>query len=213
VAKRQRRPKKGSAAQQRRRLAELEGGLSLALAQVTEDSRHAAMTALEAVLSFIDSIPEWERRDFEAPLWTLLCALDDLDYGRVHPMLSPNPAVHNRKPDSNVRKVAKGHAVICVDVLRRSGLSVTEACRFVAQTLQHHDFRLGGELGSPPWKIVNGWRNRLTKLPINDRMRQVVNDLRAETLRLRPLSPEEAKEFTAGQMHAVMQKMGKSALE
>lgn len=72
VAKRQRRPKKGSAAQQRRRLAELEGGLSLALAQVTEDSRHAAMTALEAVLSFIDSIPEWERRDFEAPLWALL---------------------------------------------------------------------------------------------------------------------------------------------
>src|ERR1700730_6793408 len=128
--------------------------------------------------------------------------------GRVHPMLSPNPAVHNRKPDSNVRKVAKGHAVICVDVLRRSGLSVTEACRFVAQTLQHHDFRLGGELGAPPWKIVNGWRNRLTKLPINDRMLQVVDVLRAERAEEGPEQYQDRDHWTASCHDSLLQPSG-----
>jgi hypothetical protein len=138
-------------------LAASEAGLSRALGQLSENSRLAAITALEAILTFIDSVPEWERQNFESPIWALLAALDDLNHGRVHPMLAPNPNVHNRKPDSAVRKIAKSHAVICVDVLRRSGVSVTEACRVVAQELQQHNFPLGGKLGSLPWKTVNGW--------------------------------------------------------
>jgi hypothetical protein len=191
----------------------LGSGLSQALAQLGEDSRRAAMTALEAFLTFIDSVPEWERRNYEVSIWTLWAALKDLDDGRVVPMLSPNPTVHNRKPDPSMRKVVKAWAVIGVDILCEAGLSVTEACRIVAHKLETLSISLGGRVGTPSWKTVNGWRDRMTKLPPNDQAREVLDGLRPEIHRLKFSSPEEAKLFVAGQLRELIRTLGKTALE
>jgi hypothetical protein len=171
------------------------------------------MTALDAILRFIDSVPDWDRRNFETPIWALLAALKDLDDGRVVPMLAPNPKVRNRKPDPSMRKIIKAYAVCYVDILRRAGLSVTESCRVVAHELKQQNIPLGGRVGSPPWKTVNGWRNGLTKLPIDHQMRETVDGLRRELPCLRSFSPEDAKKFVAGQFREIMQICGKTALE
>jgi hypothetical protein len=130
-----RKPKTGGIDPRDPNLEQLEAGLSRALAQSSESSRGAAMTALDAILRFIDSVPDWDRRNFETPIWALLAALKDLDDGRVVPMLAPNPKVRNRKPDPSVRKVVKGHAVICVDILRRSKWKGRTSCGPLQQTL------------------------------------------------------------------------------
>ena len=52
----------------------LESGLSRALAQLGENSRKAAVTVLETFLMFVDTVPEWERRNLYVPIWTFLAA-------------------------------------------------------------------------------------------------------------------------------------------
>jgi len=118
------------------------------------------MMAVNAVLEFVVSVPGWERRDLGGPLWRLLTVLKDLDFGSVGSMLAPNPAVRNRKPDAGMRKIVKAYALFFVDVLCRSGWSVTEGCAIVAKSLQENGIRLGGRIDGPSWKSVKGWRDR-----------------------------------------------------
>ena len=74
-------------------LERLELGLTEALGLVAQSERNAAMMAVNAVLEFVVSVPGWERRDLGGPLWQLLTALKDLEFGRVGSMLAPNPGV------------------------------------------------------------------------------------------------------------------------
>ena len=194
-------------------LEQLETGLSQALAQLGENERWSATTALEALLAFIDAVPGWERCKLGLPVWTLLAALKDLDNGRVVPMLLANSDVRNRKPDAGSRKVVKAWAVLLVDILRRSGLSVMEACRIVAHELERNAVPVGGKPGTPPWKTVSGWRDRMTKLRRDDQSREVYENLRPEIDRLRFRSPEDAKQFVAGQLQELVAPLGKTALE
>ena len=64
-------------------LERLELGLTEALGLVAQSERNAAMMAVNAVLEFVVSVPGWERRDLGGPLWQLLTALKDLEFGRV----------------------------------------------------------------------------------------------------------------------------------
>ena len=64
-------------------LERLELGLTVALGLVAQSERNGAMMAVDAVLEFVASVPGWERRDLGGPLWQLLTALKDLDFGRV----------------------------------------------------------------------------------------------------------------------------------
>jgi hypothetical protein len=194
-------------------LEQLETGLSQALAQLRENERWSATIALEALLTFIDAVPGWERRKLGLPVWTLLAALKDLDNGRVVPMLLANPDVHNRKPETVTRKVVKAWVVFLVDVLRRSGLSVMEACRIVAHELERNSIPVGGKLGTPPWKTVSGWRGRMTKLPQDDQSREVYENLRPAIDRMSFRSPEDAKQFVAGQLQELIAPLGKTAVE
>jgi hypothetical protein len=162
-----------------RLLEKLELGLTTALRLVAQSERQAAIAAINALLEFIVSIPGWERRDLGGPLWQLLTALNDLEFGRVGSLLSPNPAVRNRKPDAGMRKILKAYALFCVDVLCRSGWSRTEGCGIVARSLQENGFPLGGRNSSPPWKSVKGWRDRFTKLAEGDQTRATFEGLRA----------------------------------
>jgi uncharacterized protein YoaH (UPF0181 family) len=112
-----------------------------------------------------------------------------------------------------MRKVVKAFAVICVDILCKEGLSVTEACRFVARKLEALNISLGGRIDTPSWKTVNDWRHRMTKLSPNDQAREVVDGLRQGIHPLKFASQAEAREFVAGQLRELIDPLGKSALE
>jgi hypothetical protein len=195
-----------------RLLEKLELGLTTALRLVAQSERQAAIAAINALLEFIVSIPGWERRDLGGPLWQLLTALNDLEFGRVGSLLSPNPAVRNRKPDAGMRKILKAYALFCVDVLCRSGWSRTEGCGIVARSLQENGFPLGGRNSSPPWKSVKGWRDRFTKLAEGDQTRATFEGLRPRLVSLGSMTREQAQDFVKGQLRVVLAKMGKRRL-
>jgi hypothetical protein len=194
-------------------LERLELGLTEALGPLGQSERNAAMMAVNAVLEFVASVPGWERRDLGGPLWQLLTALKDLDFGRVGSMLAPNPAVCNRKPDAGMRKIVKAYALFFVDVLCRSGWSVIEGCTIVAQSLQENGIRLGGRIDSPSWKSVKGWRDRFTKLAEHDQTRAIFEGLKPHIDPLGPFTKEEARDWVKGQMREVLSKMGSGAAE
>ena len=192
-------------------LEKLELCLIEALALTAQGERMAAIAAVNAVLEFVVSIPGWERRDLGEPLWHLLTALHDLESGRVGALLAPNPEVRNRKPDAGMRKIAKAYALFCVEVLRRSGWSLTEAMGVVAKSLEENRISLGGKPDSPPWRSVKGWRDRLSKLAKDDQTRATLDGLRPHLASLGPLSREEARQFVKDQMRTAVSKMGSGA--
>jgi hypothetical protein len=194
-------------------LERLELGLTEALGLVAQSERNAAMMAVNALLEFVVSVPGWERRGLGGPLWQLLTALHDLESGRVGSMLAPNPEVRNRKPDARMRKIVKAYALVFVDVLCRSGWSVTEGCGIVAKSLQENDIRLGGRIDSPSWKSVKGWRDRFTKLAEDDQTRATFEGLKRHIDHLLPFTKEEARGWVKGQMREVLSKMGSGASE
>ena len=194
-------------------LERLELGLTEALGLVARSERDGAMMAVNAVLEFVASVPGWEGRDLGNPLWQLLTALKDLDFGRVGSMLAPNPAVRNRKPDAGMRKIVKAYALLCVDILCRSGWSVKDGCKIVANTLQANGFPLGGRTESPSWKSVNGWRDRFTKLAKDDQTRTTFEGLKPHIDLLGRFTKEEARDWVKGQIWEVLSKMGSGASE
>jgi hypothetical protein len=194
-------------------LEKLEIGLTTALGLVAQSEQQAAIAAINALLEFVVSIPGWERRDLGGPLWQLLTALHDLEFGSVGSMLAPNPAVRNRKPDAGMRKIVKAYALYYVDVLSRSGWSPTEGCGIVARSLQENGFPLGGRIDSPPWKSVKGWRDRFTKLPEGDQTRASYEGLKPHLDSQSPMTKEQAQDFVKGKLREVLSKMGNDVLE
>jgi hypothetical protein len=193
-------------------LQQLEAGLRDANAQLKESSRGAAIAALEAVMDFIHAFPALKGRNLGTAIWALRAALEDLNHGRVVAMLAPT-RVDSRRPDPSMRKVAKAYAVCCVDILRREGSNIPEACRLVAKELKGAGFALGGRRSTPAWQTVKGWRDRVTKLPATDPERQTLAGVRKEISRLKFHSVEDARNFVVEQLRELLQKMGKPALE
>jgi hypothetical protein len=189
----------------------LKSELLQAQAVVTADSREPVMMALRAMVDFIEAVPGWERLNLSSPIWTLLGALSDLDRGYVVSMLRPNPVVRNRKPDPTLRKVVKAYAAFGIDILRDSGLSTTEACRVVARVV-HGRISLGSRPTTLTWKLIKGWRYRMTKLPPTEQSRHLWEALRREAPE-QPLSPQHAKKFVTAKLQQVLAKLPKGALE
>jgi len=86
----------------------------------------------------------------------LLTALRDLDQGIVHPMLEPK-AFQNRKPASIHRKFLKSYVVHCTDRLHAAGMSIDEACRFVALEMKNLGFKFP-KPSKTDQQAIRGWR-------------------------------------------------------
>jgi hypothetical protein len=160
-------------------LAAFEDALQSARSQLGIDERGAAMSALLAVIAFIDSFPDWNGRSLSLPFQKLLMAFADLNNGRTDAMLTPT-AVCNRKPDASARQLVKGYAAYCVDVLMLSGDSNQEGCEFVASKLARLGYKIEQRIEGRAWRTVKTWRDRLSKLPETDQTRRVYEGLRAE---------------------------------
>ena len=138
-----------------------EYGLKAARAEMETDSRGGAITALQTVILFTNAIPKWESQSLSLPLTALLSALNDLNSGRVVPMLEPKKGVDNRKPEPGFRKVRRAAAIFCIEKLVETGATVEEACKFVAAIIAKAGMPMEGKLGTPPWKTLKGWRYAL----------------------------------------------------
>lgn len=192
----------------------LEAGLRDANARLREDSRAAAVAALEAVMKLLDSVPPLSAHNLATSIWALQAAFKDLNEGRVVAMLAPTRKVRSRRPDPLLRKITKAYAVFCVDILQREGSSIPDACRWLAKELRGAGFALGSRHGSRDWQTVKSWRDRITKLPTTDQMRETLEGLGMELPQLAFHSLEDAKKRVAGRLRSVLeQEMGKSALE
>src|SRR5262249_24087718 len=113
-------------------LAQLEAGLREAIKHHGVDDRTSAGLALGALLDFLYSQPHLIAENLHRPLYDLLAALEDLDQGRVAPMLHP-VQFGNRPPAGTLFRQAIGFAVFAMEQLTVQGDSKTAASRKVSQ--------------------------------------------------------------------------------
>jgi hypothetical protein len=182
----------------------LESGLLKAEAQLGADMREASMTALCAVVDFIDTVRGWEHLNLSKPLWMLAAALKDLEDGRAVEMLRPNPAVRNRKPDGTMRNMAKAYALYGVDILRDAGETTGEACRVVARQFEGAGICIGKRPTTPSWKVVKGWRDRLSKLGKANHCSQIIEALGRDAAPENRLSRSQARIYVAGKLKQLL---------
>jgi len=122
-------------------LQSLEATLKAAKDEMQTDCRGAAITSLQGVVEFINSIPRFESLNLSCPLTAVMAALHDLNVGRVGAMVTPTAGFDNRKPEASFRKVIKAYAIFGVEQLKDAGMTTEEACKFVASELariMHH---------------------------------------------------------------------------
>jgi hypothetical protein len=155
-------------------------GLRGARAEMAADSRGGVIRAVQTVIEFTNAIATEDLQSDTLPLTALLSALNDLNHGRVVPMLEPEKGVDNRKPDAGFRRVQRAVAIFSVDQLITAGMKVDDACKFVAALLQKGGMPIGGRLDSPAWRTVRGWRYDATKRRADDQEANTLAALRAE---------------------------------
>jgi hypothetical protein len=154
-----------------------EADLKQAVGFMERDSRMAAGLAVKAALEFVYAHQHFTEQGLNRPLYALLAALDDLNKGRVAPMLKPR-RVDNRRPDSAVRKEAMAHACFCIDQLMELGESVESASKAVADVWAKHKISFGSKYDTPDWKTIRDWRYKVSKLCAGDPQRIVITTMR-----------------------------------
>ncbi len=158
-------------------LCSLENGLKDACKELQADRRGGAITALQSVIAFVESIPRLESQNLLSPLVDLLSALNDLENGRAVAMLEPT-GVQNRKPDPGLRKAIRAHAIFAIDTLISRGMSQEEACKFVAAELKAANIPVGGRSATPPWRTINSWRKDNSRRDAEDQQQDTLEELR-----------------------------------
>jgi hypothetical protein len=146
---------------------------NLKAAESEQLPRDRAITALRAVIEFINSVPRLESQNLALTLAQLLGALHDLNYGRVGPMVAPKD-FGNRPPESSWRKVVKAIVVWGVDQLHVAGMKLDDAYKFMAAELDRSNISSGGQTATPTWKTIKNWRYDVRKRPPNDQERHAL---------------------------------------
>src|SRR5262249_55159789 len=99
-------------------LQSLEAALQAAMKEMLTDCRGAAITSLQGVTAFINSIPRFESQSLSLPLTTLMAELHDLNFGSVGVIVASTKGFDNRKPEATLRKATKAYAAFGIDVLK-----------------------------------------------------------------------------------------------
>jgi hypothetical protein len=121
----------------------------------------AAGRALGAVLEFLYTQPRLTADRLHRPLYELLAALDDLNSGRVAPMLTP-VRFGNRPPRGSVESEKRGHTIATIEQLIERGDSVTQASREVANVWKKEARNKRDR--SIRWSTIKSWYDRSPKL-------------------------------------------------
>ncbi len=190
-------------------LQSLEATLKEAQGEMPTDCRGAAITALQGVIAFIESIPRLESQSLTLPLSALMAALHDLDNGRVVKIVQKKsaPELCNRPPDAGFRNVVKAYAIFAVDELHSRHMPVDEACKFVARQLEQAQVPIGGKTGTPSWKTVRTWRSEVSRRRPNDQLRHTLEALRSEGRFTSNMPIESLKTALAARLRETLPKL------
>jgi hypothetical protein len=161
-------------------LQSLQTTLQAAKKEMLTDRRGAAITSLQGVTAFINSIPLFESQSLSLPLTALMAELHDLNFGRVGVIVARAKGFDNRKPEATFRKTTKAYAAFGIDVLKGAGMTIDDAAKFVASELKQAKVLIEGKPSTPPWKTVKNWRYDVTRRGPADCERQTLEALRVE---------------------------------
>lgn len=128
-----------------------------------DSGREGALFALFALHDFICEVDDILAPGLEDPILQLAGALNDLNFGTVHPMLKPIKIDQQGAPKSSLdRTRLRSMSAVAMTLLMKTGCSKKEAAQRVARSLQKAGFKLGGFRGAPTAGTVAGWRERVT---------------------------------------------------
>jgi hypothetical protein len=122
--------------------------------------RLAAITALAAVLDFLETIPGARKQGLKQPLQRLLIALTDFEEGKTSVFFVRGPwQGKGRAPESREYIFMKANAAAAMQFLMRSGKKRQEAATLVARWLDARGHCRRGRAPSITWRTVAGWRD------------------------------------------------------
>jgi hypothetical protein len=134
--------------------------------------REGAKAALEAILAFLQSVRTFELVMGDAPLRSLLRALEGLERGAVEPMLQPKNLAGSRMSPRSM--LVRGHAAAIAELTRRSGHPLPKSCDLVADRLHVAGYHLTADgrraIAGP---TIRGWRRRVLTSGDGDPIRDV----------------------------------------
>ena len=128
-----------------------------------------AGSALSAVLSALQELPEFEGNEGLAALHSLLAALGTLDNGGLPDLLAPRADAGGSKRHID-RDYVEDHALLCVELLIEfDGRSRTSARKAVAKAFSKHGHKgrkkVAGILPELSEKSIYEWETRFNDLP------------------------------------------------
>jgi hypothetical protein len=143
----------------------------------TEGVRAGIIRSLQSLIAFIQSIPQWQREQLDAPLTMLLVSLEGLQSGQIDPVLRFDPGGYgSRRPDNLDRVYVQARAAAAVDWLINTGLKMTDAAEKVGVTLQKGGMKLGID-DRPPRITVLGWRKGCQRKAADDERSRYYREL------------------------------------
>lgn len=198
---------------QRKVLAAFKSQLREANLLFAENKRDGVTRSIVATLAFVRGTMKPKGRELTRALYALLQSLADLENGRAAPLLKPSK-VANRPQASTVMKLSQAFAVVTADFLiERGHLSVEEACRLVVRELQRVDLNVGNSRTGMAWKVVKGWRDRLSKLPFDDQQKHTAEAAKREIVLKPSVRPAEARSILVKNLRVALHNIDASALE
>lgn len=125
-------------------------------------ARDGASIYVSALAELISSVPDWAQKDWAIPAISLATALNDLDMGRVTPIVAPIRRTTGSPGHGFMMEQAQGYAAGTLEFLRGLNLSLEDSARRVARALPDSMF-YSTKQDRPRWKTVEGWRERVRR--------------------------------------------------
>lgn len=161
-------------------LEELEEGLKDAHREMQENSRGGAITALQAIVKFVNSIERLEVQSLALPLVHIMSALQDLDNGKIVPITMPTPGFDNRKPEAGMRKAERGIIIFFMGELIKAGMPVEDSAKFMVPILKKCGINIGGRTSTPEWRTLAEWRSYSKKRSDTDQETSIIREFGKE---------------------------------
>ena len=129
--------------------------------------RKSSQFLLHHLLKVLHAQPYFQRHEaYLAPLLRLSTAAWELDHGKVHPILAPEPKGTKNAGDLATHAIIKATAARAMGELMISGLSPEQAARKVSSALRQaskRGLKAGNRGPSITWRTVKGWRDGLNQ--------------------------------------------------
>lgn len=124
--------------------------------------RRGFVAAIDAFVIYIDTHPELGP-SLCVPLRQLSGSLKRLDFNIVDPLVTPKTVRHRRQYDT-YRHIVRATVVLCVNVLhKKAKVSLPTANRMVASRVKAFGYSLGGHSLTSDAKVIQRWRESLSK--------------------------------------------------